>query len=190
MPVRKEKFRKLHEIGDERIAELDALLGKGVLPSELATKIQNDWGFLTDLKHDSVKKMLERYRKSELREKVVAQITGVTRDVRTKTLQRRLNAMEELQELVEIQKGRYRKLLVKEQQGPLLLKQVTDEGKLLKEMLVELGKLQLETGLLVRAPKKMTGVMTDEDGNIHHFSWTEEQEELAQILEVSYERVD
>jgi len=44
--------------------------------------------------------------------------------------------------------------------------------------------------VLVRAPKKLTGTLTDEEGNIQRFSWTEEQEALARIIEGQFERVE
>lgn len=183
-------FKRLHELGEEKVAELDRRLGRGELPRDLAQLIQDDWQLLQDVQPDSVKKMLERYRKTELRDKVLARIAGQNDLVRTKTLARRLNAMEEIQTLVEVQRGRFEKMLVRESQSPLLLKQVSEEGRLLKDMLVELGKLQLETGVLVRAPKKLTGTLTDEEGNIQRFSWTEEQEALARIIEGQCEHVE
>ena len=187
---KREPFKRLHALGAARIAEIDQMIGRGDLPRDIAQIIQTEWGLLTDVRADSVKKMLERYRKTELRAKVIAQVSGANELVRTKTLQKRLNAMEEIQNLVAVQRGRFEKMLVREHAGPLLLKQVSEEGRLLKDMLVELGKLQLETGLLVRAPKKLTGTLTDEEGNIQRFSWTEEQEALARIIEGQAERVE
>jgi hypothetical protein len=98
------------------------------------------------------------------------------------TLHKKMSAMDSLQELVDIQTGRYKKLLVKEQAGPLLLRQVSDEGRLLKEMLVELGRLQLETGVLHRVPKKVSGTLTDAAGQVSTFEWTQEQEELFKSI--------
>jgi hypothetical protein len=187
---KREPFKRLHALGAARIAEIDQMIGRGDLPRDIAQIIRAEWGLLTDVRADSVKKMLERYRKTELRAKVIAQVSGANELVRTKTMQKRLNAMEEIQNLVAVQRGRFEKMLVREQAGPLLLKQVSEEGRLLKDMLVELGKLQLETGLLVRAPKKLTGTLTDEEGNIQRFSWTEEQEALARIIEGQAERVE
>ena len=176
-------FKRLHDLSWEQQAEIDRRLSKGELPRDIAQVIQEEWQLLGEMKLDSVKKMLERYRKTELREKVVAQIAGQNDMVKTRTLAKRLNAMEEIQTLVEVQRGRFEKMLVRESQSPLLLKQVSEEGRLLKDMLVELGKLQLETGVLIRAPKKLTGTLTDEEGNIQRFSWTEEQEALARIID-------
>jgi hypothetical protein len=91
--------------------------------------------------------------------------------------------MDELTELVAHQKDRFEKMYLKEKMAPLLMKQVSEEGRLLKDMLVELGKLQLETGVLQRAPKKVTGSMTDANGAVQSFEWTLEQEQLFKAIE-------
>lgn len=178
-----EAFKALKELGADRMAAIDEMLTRGVVASQVASIIRDEWQLLGGIKHDSVKKMLERYRKSELRERIVAQIAGASEGVRASTLQKRASALDSLQELVDIQTGRFKKMLAREAQGPLLLKQVSDEGRLLKEMLVELGRLQLETGLLARAPKKVTGTVTDASGQVSNFQWTQEQDELFRSIE-------
>ena len=176
-------FAALKELGPEKVARIDEMLKKGIVTGQVATIIHDEWKVLTDVKHPTLKRMLERYRKGELRERIVAEIAGATEGTRTSTLQKRVNALDALDELVALQTARYKKMLVKEQAGPLLMKQVSDEGRLLKEMLVELGRLQLETGVLARAPKKVTGSVTDAAGQVSTFEWTTEQEELFKTLD-------
>ena len=183
MAVKGEAFKALKDLGKEKLGAIDEMLSKGIVASQVATIIRDDWQLLRDVKHESVKKMLERYRKFELRERIVHQIAGTNEGVRASTLAKRLNALDSLNELVEIQTGRFKKMLQREAQGPLLLKQVSDEGRLLKEMLVELGRLQLETGVLQRAAKKVVGSVTDSDGKVSNFEWTQEQDELFKVLD-------
>lgn len=178
-----EAFKRLHALGAERVAQIDEMLLKGIPASQVAMVLHGEWKVLTDVKADSVKKMLERYRKTELRARIVHQVAGATQGLRASTLQKRLNAMDELEALVRSQKDRFEKMYMKEKPTPLLMKQVTDEGRLLKEMLVELGRLQLETGVLQRAPKKISGTLTDEHGVQRAFEWTTEQEALFQQIE-------
>jgi hypothetical protein len=181
--MKPEAFRKLHSLGVERVSEIDEMLGRGIPASQVTRTIQEDWRLLTSDKAASVKKMLERYRRSSLRQKVIDRVAGATRGLPIATLKKKLSAMDELEQLVLVQKGRFEKMLVRENQGPLLLKQVTEEGKLLKDMLVDLGKLQLETGVLRRAPRTIAGTVVDEFGNVRAFEWTEEQEALYRQLE-------
>ena len=77
-------------------------------------------------------------------------------------------------------------MLMMEKDKPLLLKSTTDEIRLLKEMLVDLGRVQMETGVLPKATRKVTGMITDAAGVIAEFSWTEEQEQLYHELERIY----
>jgi hypothetical protein len=176
-------FSKLHELGEERLGKIDEMLARGMPASQVAMVVQQEWHLWADQKPGTLKKMFERYRRTELRERIVRQVAGVANGMNVRALSRRLNALDELSSLVEVQTGRFRKMLVREQQAPLLLKQVSDEGRLLKEMLVELGKLQLETGVLQRSPRKISGTMTDANGTVQQFEWTVEQEALFKQIE-------
>ena len=91
--------------------------------------------------------------------------------------------MDELEEMVRIQRVRVDKMLALEEGKPMLIGATTGEIKLLKEMLVDLGRVQLETGFLTRAPKTIKGVLANARGERIEFSWTEEQEQLYRELE-------
>ena len=176
-------FKRLYALDEERIEQVNEMLSKGLPASQVAQVIQSEWGLLADLKPDSVKKMLERYRKTDLRERILAQVAGVTEGMHTTTLAKRVSALEELTDLATVQKGRYQKAVQLEGGKPLLLKQATEEGRLLKEILVELGRLQLDTGVLARVPRRITGQVIDEGGRVRQFEWTEEQEALYREID-------
>jgi hypothetical protein len=176
-------FKRLYAFDEERIEQVNEMLSKGLPASQVAQVIQSEWGLLADLKPDSVKKMLERYRKTDLRECILAQVAGVTEGMHTTTLAKRVSALEELTDLATVQKGRYQKAVQLEAGKPLLLKQATEEGRLLKEILVELGRLQLDTGVLARVPRRITGQVIDEGGRVRQFEWTEEQEALYREID-------
>ena len=176
-------FKRLYAFDEERIEQVNEMLSKGLPASQVAQVIQSEWGLLADLKPDSVKKMLERYRKTDLRERILAQVAGVTEGMHTTTLAKRVSALEELTDLATVQKGRYQKAVQLEAGKPLLLKQATEEGRLLKEILVELGRLQLDTGVLARVPRRITGQVIDEGGRVRQFEWTEEQEALYREID-------
>jgi hypothetical protein len=173
-----EAFQKIQVLPEKRREQLDDMLLKGIVASEATRIIQSEWKIWLDEKPATVKKRLERYRSGELKQRLVARVAGTTNGIRAATLAQRVNAMDELEVLVGQQKTRFSKALDMEQKAPLLLKQATDEGRLLKEMLVELGRLQLETGVLARAAKKVKGTLTDSEGIERSFEWTSEQETL------------
>jgi hypothetical protein len=183
------KFKRLMELGEDRVTEIHERLTTGTLPMQLATEMQQEWGVLTDIKIGSVKKMLERFRDSVVTKSIVKGL--IQANGNAETLRKRLNALDELEELTKIQKSRFEKMLLRENTGPLLLKQVSEERYGLMQLLVELGRLQLETGALQRAPKKLTGRIVGMDGREHAFEWTAEQEQLYRQIEgVDYHEID
>jgi len=62
----------------------------------------------------------------------------------------------------------------------MLIGATSAEVRLYKEILVDLARMQLETGVMHRAPRTVTGVMVDAAGEVKSFTWTDEQDELLQ----------
>jgi hypothetical protein len=186
-------FKRLKELGKAMVDEVDKRLLGGATPGEIAHYLQDECGVMKDLKIASIKKNLERYRSTELREKVITSVVDANKNKSLSGVTKRLSAMDELHDMVVIQRDRFQKAYTKEANlpGGITLKVVSDEARLLKEMLVELGKLQLETGVLQRAPKKVTGTMMDEAGNVRSFEWSEEQDKLFKQLEgIEYQTIE
>lgn len=188
MPLPKtHAFGRLKELPPEMVSEVDRRLLAGEPASSVARWLQADEKRFTDLQLASLKKNLQRYSAVDLRDRVMSGLTGTNKHLTIKTLAKRLNAQDELEKLCDIQKGRVDRLLMKEAElgkAGIVLKTTSDEIRLLKENLVELGKLQLETGVLKRVPKSVSGqVMDPLSGEVRHFNWTEEQDHLYRELE-------
>jgi hypothetical protein len=176
-------YAALKALGDDVMAQIDAKLTAGESGGAVAKWLQEEMKLLTDSKRPSLTRKLERYRGTELRNKVISRITEAATSASIKTLAKRVNAMDELEEMVRIQRTRVDKMLALEEGKPMLIGATTGEIKLLKEMLVDLGRVQLETGFLTRAPKTIKGVLANARGERIEFSWTEEQEQLYRELE-------
>jgi hypothetical protein len=183
--VKKAAFSTLRALGDEVMSRVDSRLLSGESAIAIAHWLQHDLKLLTNVKEDSTRKMLERYRETDLRNRTMQRIMVAQSQVPLKTVEKRLNAMDELEEMVRIQRSRVDKVLMKETvlPGGILLKSTSEEIKLLKEMLVDLGRQQLETGVMARASRTFKGQMTDANGEVKEFIWTEEQEKLFKELE-------
>ena len=177
-------FKRLKSLGEERMQEVDSRLLSGEPCSAIAAWIQVDLGKLKDIKPASLKKTLERYRETELRNRTLERIAQAQSGSAIKTIQKRLNALDEMEEIVRFQRIRVDKIMMRESKLPegILLKDTSNEIRLLKDMLLDLGKLQLETGLLPRAAKTFKGSVVGADGEVRQFEWTEEQEELFQTI--------
>ena len=141
---------RLESLGPEVMDRINSRMASGESPITVARWVQEDLQQLTDVKLETLKKALHRYLGGELRDKVMARIAAAQRGASQATVLKRLNAMDELEEMVRYQRGRVDKLLMREEQlpGGILLKDTTNEIRLLKDMLVDLGRVQMETGLL------------------------------------------
>lgn len=190
-----EPFANLKALGSDRMSEIDEMLRGGMSPAAVGKVIQTEWGELTSSKPETLKKQLDRYRAKVIRAQIIETTNALVKKIPTTVLAKKLNVLEEMTELVSVQKRRFYKALNQEDLMPkLLMKNVTEEAKVLKDMLVELGKLQLETGALQRAPKKLTASVVDPDGSIRSFEWTEAQEALSREIDgytvIDHETVD
>lgn len=179
-------FKRIHELGPGTVAEIDKRLLDGETPISVAHWLHDEKKVLKDLKVESVRKGLERYKGDDLRERVVQQLVDSTKNVPGPVLRKKIIAIDELQEVAAIQRGRLGRLLSKESTLPegINIKEAQHEVRLYKEVLVELGKLQLETGVMRRAPRSVTGSTFDpETGEMRKFTWTEEQDALYKTIE-------
>lgn len=175
-------FHQLKSLGEQIVQVLDAKLTAGESPLECARWLQNEQGVLKDAKPDTLKKMIQRYRQAELRQKVLERIALATKNSPTPNLKRRLDTIGELEILVEKQKARVDKMMALEEGKPMLLKPTSEEIKLLQALLVDYGRLSLETGLMPRAAKTIKGILAQQNGEQVAFSWTEEQAKMLQEL--------
>lgn len=170
-------------------AELDSRLSAGETPRAVGQWLQVECRLLVDIKFTTLTKLLERYRATELRDKAMQAVVSANRRKPLEQVLRKLNAMEELHDLAVVQRGRLEKLLSHELPMPkgILLQSASAEVKAYREILVALGHLQLETGVITKAGKRVSGQVLDEHGNVKTFNWTEEQEILLRdIIDVEH----
>jgi hypothetical protein len=174
----------LKALGEEVLAQIDAKLTAGDGCLVVARWLQEELEVCTDVKIGTLKKQLERYRLLDLRPRLQARITAAAAP-RADVFVRRFNVLEQLEVLVVEQRERVSKVLERERTlpGGLILRDASNEVRLLKELIVDLGRLHVETGILPRAVKRGTGTFVDGEGNVRSFEWTEEEEELLQALE-------
>ena len=182
MNIKKPAYVALKTLGTDMVLQIDEKLIAGETGRMVADWLQKD-GLLKDVKREALIRMIERYRGTEVREKLVKRIADAQTGKSLITVARRATALEELEEIARIQRKRVDKMLALEDGKPMLITATSNEIRMLKEILVDLGHMQLETGVIVRAPKTVKGVMMGRNGEEVAFSWTEEQAKLYQELE-------
>jgi hypothetical protein len=95
-----------------------------------------------------------------------------------------VDPIRELTDAVHTQRMRVNKVLSQEAKMPsLLLESASKELDIFTKMSTALAKLQLEAGIIQKAPKKITGAIIDEKGQRKSFAWTEEFTHLEKELE-------
>ena len=167
MAARKKKtkagaFSRLKNLGEGRLAYIQNELIKGTSTANLAEEIQQGWGECTDVAQASLSKMLNRYRKSELEGQIALyskdpDMSEEQRSAILKDIETDLDAIGELSDLALAQKKRLKKYLLREEEMPVPLGFIKSEMRLLKDLLVDVARLQLETGKLSRASREVHG---------------------------------
>lgn len=177
-----EAFGLIKALGEDVMAEIDTRLMDGESGYKVAAWLQDERKMLTGVKPDTIRKTIERYRQKELREKTFKRISEIHKNVSFGTIATRINALSSLEEITLVQRARVGKMLALEEGKPMVIGATSDEIKLLRDLLSDLARLQLETGVLNRANKTVKGQYTDEKGETKTFEWTEAQEKLLQEL--------
>jgi len=183
--VNSASHKKIKSLPADILAKVDSKLLSGEGGLDVAKWLQEEAKQFVGEDPYNLKKSLERYRQGDLRARTIERIATAQKTDNLSTVVKRMNALEEMQELAVVQRNRLDKLLMKEADMPngILLKDASREVVVMKDLLVDLGRLQLETGVLARAPKSFKGSVTNPDGTVKHFEWTEEQEKLYAELE-------
>ena len=150
------KYARLYALGPDKLQKIDVMLIKGETATEVGRVITEEWGFYAD-ELDALIKQITRYRTEEITSKIgaLAEVASNSHRGRSLVAMRtdQLDVMADQVDLIEVQKARINKAMGQELQMPLLLSTIKYELRLLMDMYKQYAALQLETGLLRRAPK-------------------------------------
>lgn len=183
----KRAFGQLYALGPRVMDAIDQRLTRGDSGMAVARWLQREMLQLVDMKPESLKKSIERYRLHDLRPRLEGAARSSVEQAPLSVLAATsTDALTQLEELAAAQQLRLKAMLDREKNMNvgIVLKDVSSEIRLLKEILDTLARVQLETGRLRRAPKTTTGVFVDDDGKVQQFTWTEESEALFEELRV------
>lgn len=137
----------LSKLTAEQHSYLISLLSMGKNDADITDAI-HEKGWCTEVKRPTLLRTVNRWRKNKGQEAVLKQVTDAMTNKDGK-LKRQIDVVEELTALVVKQKKRVEKMSATEDANEkLLLQTVTDELKVLMTMLQNLGKFQLDTGIV------------------------------------------
>lgn len=177
-------YEDLKSMGADNFAAMEKKLMSGETPGAVARWIQEDLGLLPNKKRTTLEVQVRRYSQKELRGKALQKIATLQGKKSTQYLLERLNALEEVESLFLVQKARMEKIVGHEKNlAPgLLLKDASAEIRLTKDILVDMGRLQLELGIIKKVETGPNAPRLNEDGTLQEFSWSEEQEAMFRDL--------
>ena len=183
-PFGRPPYEDLKSMGADNFAAMEKKLMAGETPGAVAKWIQEDLGLLPHKKRTTLEVQVRRYSQKELRGKAIQKIAMLHGKKSTQFILERLNALEEVEQLFLVQKARMEKIVGHEKNlAPgLILKDASAEIRLTKDILVDMGRLQLELGILKKVETGLNAPKLNEDGTLQEFSWTDEQEEMFRDL--------
>lgn len=159
------KYKRLYDLGSDRLGIIDSMLTNGDSPATVAEHIQVDWGQCQTVKLATLQKQITRYRADVLEPKLVlaaeaAVEKGTTTTVGMAKMRDTVDVMEKLNESINMQWTRiqkaYKKELLKGDTGKLD-PDINKELRPFTDMCRVLAGLQLETGVVRRVPKQVQG---------------------------------
>ena len=194
--------KTIDRLSPERRQELDLMMVKGNKPlTEMARIVQEEWGELCDIQHNSLVKRLTEYRKREIHGHLYTEELrpdGTRVVTRPAELQREIDVHQDLIELLSVSKTRLTRLLIVEAEtwrekddvkqalsnlkvSEAVRREIDQYSSLLKQM----SDLKFDMGLLSRVPKKIkqeTTYLNQESAK--------EQKRLAEIIKAGDQQLD
>lgn len=147
----------LAQLDEHQFAGMLGLIAMGKGDTDVArAMIKNGW--ITGSSERATMEAVRKWRKGggqDLAVRMVAEMMTTQRG----TIRKQTEVLFEMTDLIEKQKGRLDKLLKVEGEQNKHLTTTTDEMKTLFTMLAQLGKLQLDSGIIRRVP---VGKMSDD----------------------------
>ena len=168
----KNKYKRLYDLGADRMAVIDMMLTNGDLSSAVAERIQVEWNEYVSVKTATLEKQISRYRSDIVEPRLVmaaeiASASGVAVSKGMKKFREQVDVMDRLNQSINMQWARIEKAYATE----LLNKEgkldpnINKELRPFTEMCRVLAGLQLETGIVRRIPKQVQGFFQQLDSS-------------------------
>ena len=149
--------RRLLSLGPDRVTQIEMKMVEGQNLTTLTEMIQDDWGEFRDVKKLTLMKELERFRKQRIEGRLLYFKGGDYAKQVFGEYASNIDVLQNMQRTVEMQQERVSKLFQTEREMPkILMEQMRREMYLLIEMYSKLLDMQMEMGLIKRAPKEFS----------------------------------
>lgn len=180
-------YERLKGLPPEKLAALEGRMAMGEPSHSLADLIQQTWGLFQDVQRKTLARQLSRYRNVNVTPKMaVAYEAAAGKDAAEKAkviLYQDLDIMEEMRDLLELQKARVLRLVKQEAETPLLIssKEIDGAVETLRKIMSDITHTMMQTGKLRVAQKGVQGEVVNPDGTRTAFRYVVAEAD-AQVL--------
>jgi hypothetical protein len=190
------------ELDQHQLLQLEYMIHKGDSRADIVSVIQNEWKKFVQNGERTLAEKISEYNKYVLKPKLIAKVDDKAMYNTLLTLKDKVNTIEEFTLIVLQQKKRVERLLAAENEIYLttgqrppndLAAMSRKELKLLADTLEKLAKIQLETGVLKRAPKFISGEFQrsdEKDPKKIQFQITENFFETLDAIDVEFKEIE
>lgn len=159
------KYKRLYDLGSDRMNIIDSMLTKGDSTMSVAEHIQFEWKACTSVRMATLDKQILRYRKDILEPRLVSAAENAAMnktDIATefKAFNDQVDVIQQLNSFIIMQGARIKKAYAKEHgkgEDGKLDPAINKELRPFTDMCRVLAGLQLETGAVRRVPKQVQG---------------------------------
>lgn len=167
-------YARILGLGEKRVNEIHLLFYAGRTAKDVAEILQNDWLEFSDVNPSTLTRQLVRYRGDKLDQALVTDPNPkqlVDEELPPKALlvlrkvENKIDSHTALEELVLMQRDRLNKIYTHELKLPSVMDAVRKEVDMLAKLLQQLAGLQMDLGVIVRIPKKVSteiNILSDE----------------------------
>jgi hypothetical protein len=152
------RFKDIVALGEDRVSLIKTMMLDGKSAAHIARVMQQEWGVLTKRKEESLSRLLTRYRKHEVDPKILLQSDALPDDLKNELVSRmqsNLDTLDEMKTVCVEQMARYKVLSITSVRSGKRsdLNAAAVEGQRLHHMLKDLAGLQMDAGIIPRAPR-------------------------------------
>lgn len=153
-----EGFKEIRDLGQDRYALINQYFLEGKTAVAIARIIKEDWLELPNTDTETLARQLRRLKKDEIDPKVLIQANMLPADVQArmvKQMKGNLDTIEEMQAICIDATSAYKTLSLHAQQTNMAtdMRKASDSGKQTLSMLKDLASVQMEAGIIARAPR-------------------------------------
>lgn len=164
----KHGYARIKALGKERVLALNNLLARGGSTVAAARLVQQEWGQFQDVAEKTLIQQISRYKHDHIQTISTADVQFEHKD----KLYGKLNVLDEMVWLVNQQKQRLSRGMLKEKNSPFPMNVITREVETLQALLKDAQKLQFELGIdeykgpVMQGGRVMSASVTTPDGTV------------------------